>query len=65
MDWLLLAKALCLVMVIEGIPLFLAPQRAREAAQMVSQMSSRALRMIGLAAMLSGVLLLSMLSGGG
>lgn len=63
MDWMLLAKALCLVLVIEGIPLFLAPSRLREAAALLARLSDRNLRMIGLAAMLTGVLLLSLLRG--
>jgi len=41
MDLGLLIKALCLVLVIEGIPLFLAPNRAREAALQVARMPGR------------------------
>lgn len=63
MDWLLLFKALCLVMVIEGIPLFLTPGQVREAASMVLHMDDRTLRLIGLIAMFTGAGILTLLSG--
>ena len=63
MDWLLLFKALCLVMVIEGIPLFLAPGRVREAASIVSRMDDRTLRLLGFFAMFTGAGILTLLSG--
>ena len=55
-----LIKALCLVLVIEGIPLFLAPGRARRAALQVARLDSRLLRIIGLVLMVlvAGLLLL-------
>ena len=62
MDWALLAKALCLVLVIEGIPLFLAPHRMRETAATVARMSDSVLRTTGLVAMVSGAGLLVLLS---
>lgn len=58
MDLGLLIKALCLVLVIEGIPLFLAPNRAREAALQVARMPGRTLRILGLALMVLGAGLL-------
>ncbi|MCG8392354.1 MAG: DUF2065 domain-containing protein [Pseudomonadales bacterium] len=58
MDFSLLIKALCLVLVIEGIPLFLAPNRAREAALQVSRMPGRSLRTLGLVLMVVGAGLL-------
>ena len=61
MDWALVAKALCLVLVIEGIPLFLAPRRMREAAITLARMSDNALRIAGLTAMLAGAGLLALL----
>ena len=59
MDFDLLIKALCLVMVIEGIPLFLAPERARAAALQVARMPGRALRILGLVLMVLGAGLLA------
>ncbi|MZR62522.1 DUF2065 domain-containing protein [Alcanivorax sp. DP30] len=59
MDFSLLIKALCLVLVIEGIPLFLAPERARAAALQVAGMSGRTLRILGLVLMLLGAGLLA------
>jgi len=58
MDFSLLIKALCLVLVIEGIPLFLAPNRAREAASQVARMPGRSLRILGLVLMVLGAGLL-------
>lgn len=58
MDASVLIKALCLVLVIEGIPLFLAPARMRRAARELADLDSRVLRLIGLAAMLLGAGLL-------
>jgi len=45
-------------LVIEGIPLFLAPGRARRAALQVARLDSRLLRIIGLALMVLGAGLL-------
>ncbi|WP_281502123.1 DUF2065 domain-containing protein [Alcanivorax sp. S6407] len=59
MDFSLLIKALCLVLVIEGIPLFLAPERARAAALQVAGMPGRTLRILGLVLMLLGAGLLA------
>lgn len=53
-----LLKALCLVLVIEGIPLFLAPERARQIAEQVTRIPAQTLRMLGLALMLLGAILL-------
>lgn len=58
MDFSLLLKALCLVLVIEGIPLFLAPHRAREAALQVARMPGPTLRILGLVLMIVGASLL-------
>ncbi len=59
MDFSLLIKALCLVLVIEGIPLFLAPERARMAALQVARMPGRTLRILGLVLMVLGAGLLA------
>ncbi|MDX1802682.1 MAG: DUF2065 domain-containing protein [Alcanivorax sp.] len=58
MDFSVLIKALCLVLVIEGIPLFLAPDRAREAALQVARLPGRSLRILGLVLMVVGASLL-------
>lgn len=62
MDWTLLLQALCLVLVVEGIPLFLAPQRMRAAAALLLQMNDRTLRIIGLVSMLLGAGLIFILA---
>ena len=50
--------ALCLVMVIEGILPFAAPQAWREAMQQVVTLDNRTLRIMGLVSMLIGTGLL-------
>ena len=50
-----LFKLLGLVLVFEGIPWFLSPQRARELLRLIAQVSDRTLRFYGLAAMLLGL----------
>ena len=62
MDWTLVAKALCLVAVIEGLAYALAPRGMREAASMVSRMSASSLRSAGVATMAVGALLLFLIS---
>jgi hypothetical protein len=57
-DWILLGKALCLVLVIEGLVLALVPQRLRAVAALVLQLDNRVLRGIGMASMLLGAALL-------
>jgi uncharacterized protein YjeT (DUF2065 family) len=56
-----LLEALCLVLVIEGIPLFLAPDRMRRAARRAADLDSRVLRIIGLVTMSLGAGLLLLL----
>lgn len=62
MDWTLLLKAFCLVLVLEGIPLFLAPRRMRAAAALILQMNDRSLRTLGLVSMLIGAGLMFVLA---
>jgi uncharacterized protein YjeT (DUF2065 family) len=62
MDWTVLLQALCLVFVVEGIPLFLAPQRVRVAAAVLLQMNDRALRLIGLVSMMLGASVIFLLA---
>lgn len=61
-DWLLLGKALCLVAVIEGLVLALVPRRMRAAAAVLLQLDDRAVRGLGLVAMLLGAAFLLLLA---
>lgn len=56
--WLDLAKAFCLVLVIEGIMPFLAPARWRNLAMLLSQVDDRTMRIIGFISMTIGAVLL-------
>jgi uncharacterized protein len=56
--WLDLAKALCLVLVIEGIMPFVAPARWRSLVQMMAQIDDRTMRIVGLVSMVVGAGLL-------
>lgn len=51
-----LLKVLGMVLVIEGIPWFLSPRRARNTLQHLSEMSDPTLRTVGLALMVLGLL---------
>lgn len=62
MDWTLVLQALFLVMVVEGIPLFLAPRRMRAAAAVLIQADDRYLRVTGLVLMLLGAGMIFVLS---
>ena len=61
MNWDELARALALVMVLEGLLPFLAPARWRQMMLSVMQLESRHIRVIGLLSMLAGLLLLKLL----
>ena len=56
--WHDLAVGLCLMLVIEGIMPFIAPQRWRHMLQAIDQIDDSTLRVIGLASMLSGTIFL-------
>lgn len=56
--WQDILTALCLVLVIEGLMPFLSPGRWRGALAQLSQLDDRSVRLIGLASMLLGTLLL-------
>ena len=58
MDWSDLFTGIALVLVFEGIMPFLYPRGWRAALESVRQMSDGSLRTLGLASMLSGVVLL-------
>ncbi|MCK9469183.1 MAG: DUF2065 domain-containing protein [Porticoccaceae bacterium] len=53
-----LAKALCLVLVIEGIMPFVAPRRWRNLAQLMAQIDDRTMRIMGFTSMVLGAVLL-------
>lgn len=56
--WQTFLIALCLVMVIEGLLPFLAPKTWREAVLVATSLPDNKLRMIGLASMVAGTVLL-------
>ncbi|MBF0255758.1 MAG: DUF2065 domain-containing protein [Gammaproteobacteria bacterium] len=56
--WNDLLAALALVLVIEGLMPFLSPSRLRQTLQTMVQMDDRALRILGLLSMVSGVAML-------
>lgn len=56
--WQELARALCLVLIIEGMLPFLYPDRWRRAVATLSTTSNHNLRFIGLVSMLVGLVLL-------
>jgi len=53
-----LVKALCLVLVIEGIMPFVAPRRWRNLAQLMAQIDDRTMRIMGFTSMVLGAVLL-------
>ena len=56
--WQALAAGLAMMLIFEGVIPFLYPERWRRLIEQLSQVSDQALRLIGLASMLLGVLLL-------
>ncbi len=61
--WVDLAKAFCLMLVLEGIMPFLMPHRWRDIADKLAKMDDRTMRMMGLFSMLLGAGLLFLLKG--
>ncbi|MBU72103.1 DUF2065 family protein [Spongiibacter sp.] len=59
--WQELAVALSLVLVIEGILPFLSPDRWRMMAYRMADLDSQKVRMLGLASMVAGLLMLNFL----
>jgi uncharacterized protein YjeT (DUF2065 family) len=59
--WADLFRALCLVLVIEGLFPFLAPERWREMLLKVSGVDTRTLRIAGAVAVSTGLILLHLL----
>lgn len=58
MDWSEWWKALCLVLLLEGMGLFMLPGQMKAGARLLADMDERVLRVVGLATMLLGVGLL-------
>ena len=56
--WHSLAQAVCLMLVLEGIMPFLAPDRWRRLAQRLARVNDRSMRIMGLVSMLAGAGLL-------
>ncbi len=61
--WVDLAKAFCLMLVLEGIMPFLMPHRWRDVADKLAHMDDGTMRMMGLGSMLLGAGLLFLLKG--
>jgi len=59
LDWQDLFAAFALYLVFEGLMPALAPSRFRESVRTLADLDDRALRVIGLASMIGGALLLS------
>jgi len=57
--WTDLLAAIALVLVIEGLVPFLNPSSLRQMLETVSRLDDRTLRIMGLASMIAGVLLLT------
>ena len=58
MDWELFGSAIALVLVIEGMTPLLLPQRFRKLVALIDTLTDRQLRMMGVASMLAGTILL-------
>jgi uncharacterized protein len=58
MNWTDLLSAIALLMVIEGLMPFANPRGSRRTMAMLAQMPDDKLRMVGLASMIAGLLLL-------
>ena len=58
MDWQLLLMALGLALIIEGLPYFLHPEGALRTLRKLEQMDPVMVRLLGLAALISGMLVL-------
>lgn len=60
--WEQIGKALCLVLILEGIVPFLYPNRWRQLVITLATINDRQLRIIGFASMVAGVALLYLLT---
>ena len=60
MEWSDLLAAFALYLVIEGLLPFVSPRGWKQSIEQIARLSDRQLRMVGLASMLAGVLLLAL-----
>lgn len=60
MAWQDLAAAIALMLVFEGLMPFIAPARWRQTISLIGRLDNRSLRIMGLASMLLGLLLLAL-----
>ena len=60
--WHELAVAFCLMLVLEGIMPFVAPQRWRKLIEYAARTDDRSMRILGAACMLAGVVLLYLIN---
>ncbi len=58
MHWELLLEAFCIALLIEGVPLFIAPRHIKDSALSLSRMDNFTLRIIGLCVVAAGALLM-------
>lgn len=64
-DWKIFLTALGLAFILEGLPYFLAAEKMPEVLRALSERRPRELRMLGMTAILAGLLLLFVLRGAG
>lgn len=60
--WHELAVAFCLMMVLEGVIPFIAPDRWRKMVQMIADVDDRSMRIMGLISMLIGTAILYLIN---
>ena len=65
LDWKLFLTALGLAFILEGLPYFLAAEKMPEVLRALSERRPRELRVLGMTAMLAGLLLIFVLRGAG
>ena len=63
MEWSDLLAAFALYLVLEGLLPFMSPQSWKQALEQMTKLTDRQLRMFGLASMLAGLVLLTMVRG--
>lgn len=61
MEWSDLLAAFALYLVLEGIMPFASPRKWKQSLELITQLSDRQLRIIGLLSMLAGVILLAVI----
>ena len=63
MEWNDLLTAFALYLILEGVIPFLSPQGWKQALEQMTKLDDRQMRMIGLASMLAGLVLLAIVRG--